>query len=181
MKFHETSLSGAFLIDIEKRGDERGFFARTWCRREFDALGIAIDWLQANVSVSAKRGTLRGMHYQAVPHAEAKLIRCSRGAIYDVIVDLRPDSPTYRKWIGVPLTAASYRMIYVPTGFAHGFQTMTDDAEVTYLISEYYIAEAGRGLRYDDPALGISWPLPVSSISGRDASWPLLAQAEAAA
>ncbi|HEX6958878.1 MAG TPA: dTDP-4-dehydrorhamnose 3,5-epimerase [Ferrovibrio sp.] len=181
MKFREVGLSGAFLIDIERRSDERGFFARTWCRREFAALGIDIDWLQASVSVSRRRGTLRGMHYQAAPHGEAKLIRCSRGAIYDVIVDLRSESPTYRQWAGIPMSADSYRMLYVPKGFAHGFQTMTDDAEVTYLISEYYVAEAGRGLRHDDPALGIAWPLPVSSISDRDASWPLLAQADAAA
>lgn len=180
MRFAATKLPDAYIIDVDKREDERGFFARVWCRREFHDHGIEIDALQGNLSVNRRRGTLRGLHYQAAPHQEGKLVRCTHGAIYDVIVDIRPESPAFRQWIGVELTAASCRMLYAPKGFAHGYQTLTDDAEVSYLVSQYYQPDAGRGLRYDDPALRISWPLPVTQISAQDRSWPLLAPVEAA-
>ncbi|WP_298723319.1 dTDP-4-dehydrorhamnose 3,5-epimerase [uncultured Ferrovibrio sp.] len=175
MKFTETKLPGAFIIDLERREDDRGFFARVWCRKEFLDHGIDIDILQGNLSVNPVPGTLRGMHYQEKPYGEAKLVRCQRGAIYDVIVDLRPGSPTFRQWIGVELTAESHRMLYVPDGFAHGFQTLVENSEVNYLVSQYYTPDAGRGVRYDDPVLNITWPLPVSRISEQDKGWPLLA------
>lgn len=172
MIFKETALPGAYVIELEKRQDERGFFARAWCQREFEAMGLAPRIAQANVSFSAARGTLRGMHYQTAPHEEAKLIRCTRGAIHDVIVDLREDSPTYRRWIGVELSAESHRMLYVPERFAHGFQTLTDDAEVTYQVSEFYTPGAERGIRWNDPAIGIEWPLEPTVMSGKDREWP---------
>ena len=172
MIFTETKLPGAYLIDIEKRGDQRGFFARAWCRKEFEAHGLTPHVVQANISLSKWKGTLRGMHYQVAPYAEAKSVRCIRGAIYDVIIDLRPDSPTYMQWLGVELTAENYRMLYVPEGFAHGFQTLVDNTEVTYLVSQFYTPEAEGGARYDDPAFGIEWPLEVQIISDKDKSWP---------
>lgn len=180
MIFTETKLHGAFIIDPEKRGDERGFFARTWCAKEFAAHGIPATMVQGNLSTNVRRGTLRGMHFQAAPHQEDKLVRCTKGAIYDVIVDLRPQSPTYRQWIGAELSAENYRMLFVPKDFAHGYQTLTDGAEVTYLVSAEYAPAAARGLRHDDPALGIDWPMPVTVISQADSTWPLLAEAEAA-
>lgn len=180
MLFHETKLAGAYVIDTERRRDERGFFTRTWCRQEFGDLGLELDFVQQNLSVNPVRGTLRGMHYQASPHGEAKLIRCSRGAILDVIIDVRPSSPTFRQWIGVELKAQQYRMLYVPKGFAHGFQTLVADSEVTYLVSQYYKPDAGRGVRYDDPAIGVRWPLPVTRISQQDRSWPLLSETPSA-
>jgi dTDP-4-dehydrorhamnose 3,5-epimerase len=172
MIFTETTLSGAYLVDLEKRVDDRGFFARTWCRNEFADRGLATDLVQGHVSVNATRGTLRGLHFQRPPHAEAKLIRCVRGAIYDVIVDLRRDSPTHGRWLGVDLDAASYRMLYVPAGFAHGFQVLADDTEITYLVSAFYAPGAEAGIRYDDPSLAVPWPLPVTRISEKDLSWP---------
>jgi dTDP-4-dehydrorhamnose 3,5-epimerase len=179
MIFTETTLSGAYLVDLEKRVDDRGFFARTWCRNEFADRGLATDLVQGHVSVNATRGTLRGLHFQRPPHAEAKLIRCVRGAIYDVIVDLRRDSPTHGRWLGVDLDAASYRMLYVPADFAHGFQVLADDTEITYLVSAFYAPGAEAGIRYDDPSLAVPWPLPVTRISEKDLSWPYFEEFEA--
>lgn len=174
MIFTETTLPGAYVIELEKRVDDRGFFARTWCRNEFAARGLATDLVQGHLSVNAKRGTLRGLHYQRAPHGEAKLIRCVRGAIYDVIVDLRRESPAYGRWLAVELDAASYRMLYVPEGFAHGFQVLEDDTEITYLVSAFYAPGAEAGIRYDDSTLAVPWPLPVTRISEKDLSWPYL-------
>ncbi|MDN3564522.1 dTDP-4-dehydrorhamnose 3,5-epimerase [Paeniroseomonas aquatica] len=174
MIFHSTTLKDAWLIALEPRGDERGHFARTMCQTEFAKHGLATEYVQQNMSASAKAGTLRGLHFQRAPHAEAKLVRCIRGAIFDVIVDLRGDSPSYLRHEGFELSAVNQRQLYVPPGFAHSFLTLTDDAEVTYLVSSFYAPGAEGGLRYDDPALGIEWPLPVSTISEKDANWPLL-------
>lgn len=174
MIFHETELAGAYLVELDPHRDERGEFARVWCRREFAARGLATDFVQGNVSINPAPGTMRGLHYQAAPHGEAKLVRCARGAAYDVIVDLRPGSPTFRRWLGIELTPASIRMVYVPVGFAHGFQTLVPDTEMTYLVSAFYDRESGRGVRFDDPSLGIGWPIAVTRISGQDRSWPLL-------
>ena len=174
MRFSETRLSGAYIVDLDRFDDHRGSFLRFWCRHEFGARGLALDFVQGNISVNPRRGTLRGMHFQLSPHREVKLMRCARGAILDVIVDIRPDSRTFRQWIGVELRAESYRMLYVPKGFAHGFQTLCDDVEVHYMVSSYYRPDAARGLRYDDPTIGISWPLPVTEISEVDRAWPLL-------
>jgi len=172
--FAETPLHGAFVVDLERREDQRGFFARTFCAREFAAHGLEPAVAQCNLSFNLKKGTLRGLHYQAPPMGEAKLVRCGRGAIYDVIVDLRPDSPTYRRHVAVELNEENRRALYISKDIAHGFQTLTGEAEVWYQMSEFYAPGYERGLRYDDPALGIAWPLPVSEISERDASWPLL-------
>lgn len=179
MIFTETDLPGAFMIDLEEKPDERGFFARTFCREEFAAHGLEPDVAQCNVSTNHRAGTLRGMHYQVEPAAETKLIRCTQGAIYDVIIDMRPASPTYLSHVGVELTAANHRALYVPGLFAHGYQTLTDGAEVSYQVGERYTPGHERGLRHDDPAFGIDWPLPVSVISEKDASWPLLAGGDA--
>jgi dTDP-4-dehydrorhamnose 3,5-epimerase len=174
VNFGQTAIADAFVIDIEPHADERGFFARTFCVREFEAHGLVPAVAQCSVSFTRRRGTLRGLHYQVAPATEAKLVRCQRGAIFDVVVDLRPESPSYLRHVAVELSAARYRAIYVPPRCAHGFQTLTDDAEVSYQISEFYAPEHQRGARYDDPAFGIDWPLPVSEISARDATWPLL-------
>jgi dTDP-4-dehydrorhamnose 3,5-epimerase len=181
MIFTETELSGAWIIDIERHSDERGFFARTWCRREFEEHGLSTDLAQCSTSFSARAGTLRGMHFQRPPHDEVKLVRCTAGAIWDVIIDLRPHSPTYRRWQGFELGAASHRTLYVPRGFAHGFQTLCDETEVAYQISTFHVPAASAGLRHDDPAFTIAWPLPVTVISGRDVSWPDYAPTEQAA
>lgn len=172
MIFTETAIAGALVIDVEPRGDHRGFFARLWCEEEFGARGLSTRFVQANMSRSEHRGTLRGLHLQAAPHAEAKLVRCTRGAIHDVVVDLRPDSPTYRKWTGTELSAGNHRMLYVPEGCAHGFQALTDDVEVFYPVTAGYAPESERGYRYDDPAFGVEWPLAVTVISEKDRSWP---------
>lgn len=177
MIFTETTLKDAWLIDLQPRGDDRGMFARTFCRDEFAAHGMETSYVQQNMSVSAFKGTLRGMHFQRQPHAEVKVIRCVRGAILDVIVDMRPESPSYLKHEGFELTAENRRELYVPRGFAHGFMTLTDDVEVTYLVSAVYTPAAESGLRYDDPKLGISWPLEVTTISDKDRIWPLLTDA----
>jgi dTDP-4-dehydrorhamnose 3,5-epimerase len=170
--FTETRLTGAFWIDVDRLEDERGFFARTWCRREFAAHGLKSDFVQANISRNRARGTLRGMHYQENPHQEAKLVRCARGAVYDVIIDLRPESATFLGHLGMVLSEDSYRAIYVPEGFAHGFLTLTDGAEVVYEMSEYYAPAASRGVRWNDPLFGIQWPEPVVVISERDRAYP---------
>jgi dTDP-4-dehydrorhamnose 3,5-epimerase len=170
--FTETPLAGAFLIDLEPHADDRGFFARTFCRREFEAHGLDPAVVQCNTSFNRKAGTLRGLHYQMPPASEAKLVRCVRGAIHDVIVDLRPDSPTHGKHFAANLTAANRRALFVPRSFAHGFQTLEDDSEVQYQMSEYYQPERSAGFRYDSPALTITWPLPITSISAQDLAWP---------
>ena len=172
MIFRKVKLNTALLIEIEPLKDERGFFARTWCQKDFEAHGITCQFVQHNISFNKRKGTLRGMHYQIAPHEEAKLVRCTRGAIYDVIIDLRPDSPTYGQWMGVELTAENHKMVYVPEGFAHGFQTLESDTEVTYQVSQFYTPGAEQGVRYNDPAFGIAWPLNVQVISEKDASWP---------
>jgi dTDP-4-dehydrorhamnose 3,5-epimerase len=158
MIFRETKLGGAFVVEPLRHEDERGFFARSWSAREFAERGLDPALVECNISFNRRAGTLRGMHYQAAPHAQAKLVRCTRGAIYDAIIDLRPESPTFKGWVGVELSAENAAMLYVPEGFAHGFQTLTDDAEVFYQMAAYYEAASGRGVRWDDPAFGVEWP-----------------------
>jgi dTDP-4-dehydrorhamnose 3,5-epimerase len=174
MIFHETSLADARLIELQPRGDERGWFARTMCRTAFEEAGLNADFRQQNASVSADAGTIRGMHFQFGPHTEAKLVRCVHGSIVDIIVDMRRGSPSFLKHEAFELTRSNNRILYVPEGFAHAFQTLTDDAEVTYLVTADYAPQAEHGVRYNDPRLGIRWPLPVSTISPKDAAWPLL-------
>ena len=173
MIFTKTALPGATLIDVERREDARGYFGRAYCEREFDRHGLPTRMVQTNLSLTRRPGTLRGMHYQSVPHAEDKLVRCVRGAIWDAIVDIRPESPTYCQWIGVELSADNGRMLLVPKGFAHGFVTLTDDAAVNYQVSEFYTPSAERGARHNDPAFDIAWPIPVTDLSDKDRSWPL--------
>jgi dTDP-4-dehydrorhamnose 3,5-epimerase len=170
MIFTETQLKGAFILEPEQFEDERGFFARTWCEREFEQHGLNPRLVQCNISFNKRKGTLRGMHYQSAPYAEAKLVRCTSGAIYDVIIDLRPESATFKQWIGVELTAHNRLELYVPEGFAHGFQTLEDNSEVFYQMSEFYQPEAARGVRWDDPAFKISWSEVASNriISDKD-------------
>lgn len=173
MIFTETELAGAFVVDLERREDDRGFFARAWCADEFAAHGLNTRLVQANLSFNDRKGTLRGMHFQEKPAAEAKLIRCTRGAIFDAIIDLRPDSSTFKRWVGVELTAENRRALYVPEGFAHGYQTLEVDTETFYLVSEYYTPSAESGVRWDDPAFGIRWPDPGSAfVSKKDRAWP---------
>ena len=172
MVFTETGLSGAVIVDVERHTDERGFFARSWCTREFQERGLNPLVVQCNVSGNAVKGTLRGMHYQVAPHAEVKLVRCTKGAIYDVIIDLRETSPTFLRHVGVELTAENHRALYIPEGFAHGFMTLQDDSEVFYQMSAFYEPSAARGVRWNDPAFGIKWPLPVTVISKRDQELP---------
>jgi dTDP-4-dehydrorhamnose 3,5-epimerase len=168
MIFSQLPLNGAFLINIEPLEDERGFFARTFCKDEFKKHGIDFSCVQCNISFNKKKGTLRGMHYQAAPHEEAKIVSCIRGAIFDVIVDIRPDSPTFKKWYGTELSAKNHAMLYVPKGFAHGFQTLTDNAEVHYMMSEYYHPECASGIRWDDQVIMIKWPLQSKTIAKKD-------------
>ena len=171
MIFTETKLKGAFIVDIEPAQDERGFFARTWCQREFQSHGLNPNLAQCSISFNHKRGTLRGMHYQTAPRREAKLVRCSAGAIYDVIIDLRPDSPTVHQWISVELAAKTRRMLYVPEDFAHGFQTLEDQTEVAYQISEFYDPQFARGIRWNDRFFGVQWPPADRIISARDSAY----------
>jgi dTDP-4-dehydrorhamnose 3,5-epimerase len=171
MIFNETRLAGTFEIHIDPKADERGFFARSWCRQEFENHKLNSNLAQCNISFNARRGTLRGMHYQVSPHAEVKVVRCTRGSIYDVLVDLRPESPSFKRWVGVVLTAEKRNMVYVPEGFAHGFLTLEDNTEVFYQMSEFYNAESARGLRWNDPAFLISWPEKVEVISERDRNY----------
>jgi dTDP-4-dehydrorhamnose 3,5-epimerase len=170
--FTETALPGAWIVDVERLEDSRGFFARSWCEREFAERGLNPRLAQCNVSFNKRRGTLRGLHYQASPHREAKLIRCTRGAIHDVILDLRPDSPTFKRHTAVVLDAESRRMLYVPEGFAHGFQTLEDDTEVFYQMSASYAPDHARGVRWNDPAFAIQWPDAERTISERDQRYP---------
>lgn len=158
MIFTETKLKGAYVIELERIEDERGFFARSWCQKEFEEHGLNSRLVQCNISFNKKKGTLRGMHYQAGPYEEAKLVRCTRGAIYDVIIDLRPDSDTFKQWIAEELSAKNQKMLYIPEGFAHGFQTLENDSEVFYQMSEFYHPECARGVRWDDPTFRIIWP-----------------------
>ena len=172
MIFHETTLKDAWVMDIEPRGDARGFFARTFAQEEFAAHGMVDAYVQQNMSVSARKGTIRGLHYQVRPHSEAKVVRCVKGAICDVIVDLRKSSPTFLKYEAFELSADNRRILYCPPGFAHGAMTLTDDVEFTYLVSAHYAASAERGLRFDDPVIGIAWPIPASEVSDKDRAWP---------
>jgi dTDP-4-dehydrorhamnose 3,5-epimerase len=168
MRFTETKLKGAYIIEAEPIQDERGFFARSWCQKEFAERGLNPNLVQCNISFNRKKGTLRGMHYQAKPHEEAKLVRCTMGAIYDVIVDIRSESPTFKKWLGVELTAENRKMLYIPEGLAHGFQTLEDNAEVFYQMSEFYHPESARGVRWNDPMFSIHWLLKNPIISSKD-------------
>ena len=173
MIFKETKLPEAFIIEVQRLEDERGFFGRSFCRNEFAGRGLNPEVAQCNISFNRNAGTLRGMHYQSAPHAEDKLIRCTRGKLYDVIVDLRPESPTFKQWIAVELTGDSLRMLYVPKGCAHGFQTLEDNTEIFYQMSEFYHPESACGVRWNDPAFGIQWPAGVPVIlSERDRHWP---------
>jgi dTDP-4-dehydrorhamnose 3,5-epimerase len=175
MRFIETALPGAYVVELEERADNRGFFARTFCVREFSELGLTTRIAQCNLSFNHRRGTLRGLHYQAEPAPEAKLIRCIAGAVHQVLVDMRPGSPTYLNHVSVELSAANRRAVYLPELVAAGVQTLADNSELMYQVSEFHTPEAERGLRFDDPAIGIDWPLPVAEISAKDAAWPYLA------
>jgi dTDP-4-dehydrorhamnose 3,5-epimerase len=172
MIFKETRLAGAFIVEPERFADERGFFARTWSQREFAERGLASLPVECNVSFNQRKGTLRGMHYQVAPQAQAKLVNCSRGAIYDVIVDLRPASPTFKKWIAVELTGLNGMLLYVPAGFAHGFQTLADETEVAYQMFEVFAPDCANGVRWNDPAFDINWPDAERVINERDQSYP---------
>jgi dTDP-4-dehydrorhamnose 3,5-epimerase len=172
MKFDPTPLAGAFVLELEQRSDDRGFFARSFCAKEFEQHGLKAFVAQANVSFNYKRGTLRGMHYQLPPAAETKLIRCTRGAIYDVIIDLRPESPSYLQHFGIELTLDNRKALYVPEMFAHGYLTLTDESEVTYQVGEFYTPGSERGIRHDDPMFAIDWPTRVEVISDKDTQWP---------
>lgn len=174
MIFQPTPLRDAYTVAWEPRSDNRGFFARAFCADEFNHQGLCSSFVQANISDNIAAATIRGMHFQTPPHDEVKLVRCVRGAIYDVIVDIRPESPTYLKWFAAHLSATNGLMMYVPKGFAHGYQTTTDNATTLYFVSDKYMHGAEAGLRYDDPALAIAWPLPASVVSEKDHSWPLL-------
>jgi len=174
MRFSETNLAGVWLIELELHEDARGFLARTYCEEEFAAHGLNTRWPQCNLTLTKQRGMIRGMHFQVEPKAETKLIRCAVGAIYDAVVDVRPESPTYGRWAGLELTGQSHRMLYVPGGFAHGFQCLEDDSEVFYQMSEFRVPELARGIRWNDPQVGIDWPLPNPVLSDRDRSLPLL-------
>jgi dTDP-4-dehydrorhamnose 3,5-epimerase len=170
--FRATPIAGAFVIEPEVVEDERGFFARTWCQREFEAHDLCPRLVQCSISFNHRKGTLRGMHYQVPPHAEVKLVRCTQGAIYDVIADHRMESPTFRQWYAVELSARNRHMLYIAEGLAHGFQTLEDETEVFYQMSEFHDAGAARGIRWDDPALSIRWPLVPSAMSAKDRSYP---------
>jgi len=173
VKFTETKLKGAYVIEVDKIEDERGFFARSWCQKEFTEHGLNPNLVQCNISFNLKQGTLRGMHYQAKPHEEAKLVRCVKGGIYDVIIDLRPDSPTFKDWFSVELNSENRKMIYIPEGMAHGCQTLADNTEVFYQMSEFFCSESARGVRWNDPIFGIEWPeISQRVISEKDRIYP---------
>lgn len=177
MIFTETALKGAYIIELQPIADERGFFARSFCLQEFTAYGLKNEVAQCNVSYNKKKGTLRGMHFQKPPKAEAKLVRCTRGEIFDIIIDLRPDSPTYCQWEGVVLSADNHRSLYIPEGFAHGFQTLQENSEVFYQMFELYAPECASGVRWDDPAFDIHWPVPNPVLSEKDSSYSLYIRA----
>lgn len=173
MIFKETKLQGVFIIEIEKRQDDRGFFARAWCKKEFEAHGLNVHLVQANLAFSQKKGTLRGMHYQMSPYEEAKLVRCIKGAIFDVAIDLRPDSSTYKEWVAVELTEDNHKTFYIPENFAHGYQTLTDNTELFYQVSQFYSPKYECGVRWNDPVFGIEWPETDNlMISEKDKNWP---------
>jgi dTDP-4-dehydrorhamnose 3,5-epimerase len=171
MKFVSTKLTGSYLIYPEKREDNRGFFARIFCVNEFEKRGIESKVVQTNISRTLKKGTMRGMHYQKSPHEETKLIRCTRGSVYDVIIDIRPNSPSYKQWFGTELSAENHTMLFVPRGFVHGFITLEDDCEMIYEVSEFYTPGSEGGIRYNDPVFGIKWPVEIADISAKDASY----------
>jgi dTDP-4-dehydrorhamnose 3,5-epimerase len=177
MKFSKTSLAGLWIIDLELREDERGFLARTFCENEFTEHGLNIRWPQCNLTLTKKRGVIRGMHFQSSPRPEIKLVRCAAGAIFDVAVDVRPNSPTFGKYEGFELSAQNRRMLYIPGGFAHGFQCLADNSEVFYQMSEFFFADLSRGVRWNDSTVAIKWPLPDPALSERDRNLPLLAEA----
>ena len=173
MKFNKTAILGAYIIELEKVGDERGFFARAWCQKEFQKNNLVARFVQCNLSFNKRGNTLRGMHYQSAPLEEVKLVRCTRGAIFDVIIDLRPESSTFLKWIGVELTSDNYNMLYIPEGFAHGYLTLTEEAEVFYQVSQFYSPNHERGVRWNDPVFKIDWPIDGDLvISEKDNNWP---------
>jgi dTDP-4-dehydrorhamnose 3,5-epimerase len=174
MQFNETGITGAWVIDPAFHEDDRGRFFRAWCSREFEESGISFMPVQANMGFSLRKGTVRGMHFQAEPAPEAKLVRCTKGSIFDVLVDLRPNSPSYCKWFGVELNAENGRMLYVPENCAHGYQTLEDRTEMYYMASQYYVPNAVRGARFDDPSFLIQWPLSVTCVSEQDRSWPIV-------
>jgi dTDP-4-dehydrorhamnose 3,5-epimerase len=178
MNFTETKLEGAFIIDLDLKEDNRGFFARAFCQHEFGEHGLKPIIAQANLAFNRRKGSVRGMHFQFPPTAETKLVRCTRGAILDIIVDLRPESPTYLDHVAVELTADNHRALYVPERFAHGYQVLEDVTETSYQVGEFYTPESEGGLRYDDPALGLTWPLPVTEMSDKDRAWALLEEVE---
>ncbi len=172
MKFTEAPIQGAYIIDVNRIGDERGFFGRLWCQKEYEALGLKAQLCQSNIGFSRQAGTLRGLHIQQAPHQEVKIVRCTRGAMFDVIVDLRPHSPTFKQWFGLELNADNATMLYVPEGCATGYQTLVDDTEMYYLATEFYHPESARGVRYDDPAFKIDWPRSPTVMSENDKNWP---------
>jgi dTDP-4-dehydrorhamnose 3,5-epimerase len=173
MIFRKTKLKGVFIIELEKHKDERGYFARTWCENEFKANGLNSSLAQANTALSFQKGTLRGMHYQTAPYEETKIIRCIRGSVFDVVIDIRPDSITYCQWLGIELSSENHTILYVPEGFAHGYKTLENNSEVFYLVSQFYTPDAERGIRWDDPAFNITWPeTPDLIISEKDKNWP---------
>jgi dTDP-4-dehydrorhamnose 3,5-epimerase len=177
--YNETALEGSYILEVEKVEDERGFFARSWCKEELESHGLNADLAQCSLSFNYKMGTLRGMHFQIPPHGETKLVRCTKGSIFDVIVDLRVKTSTYMKWMGVELSADNRKMLYIPKGFAHGFQTLTDDSEVFYFISEAYHPEAVRGVHWNDPVFRITWPeVNERVISSKDQNWPMIVQGQ---
>jgi dTDP-4-dehydrorhamnose 3,5-epimerase len=176
MRFTPTNLTGSFVIDPERHEDERGWFARSFCTDEFAAHGLPVVFPQHNVSFNRRRGTLRGLHYQTAPYEEPKVVRCVRGAVFDAIVDIRPDSATWGMWVAYELNADNGRALYVPPGFAHGFQTLADDCEVLYLMGQQYVPGHAAGIRYDDPSIGLLWPLPPTVISERDLAFPAIAR-----
>jgi len=174
MIFEETPLRGAYVIEPEKISDHRGFFARVWCKKELQRHGLNSELSQSNIGFSHVKGTLRGLHFQKPPHAESKIVRCTRGSIFDVIVDLRPESPTYKRWFGIELSDENRKMLYVSEGMAQGYMTLQDNTEINYHTTEFFTAEAASGVRFDDPVLGIRWPISATAVSEQDRSWPLL-------
>jgi dTDP-4-dehydrorhamnose 3,5-epimerase len=174
MRFIPTPLNGLYVIEIEPISDSRGWFARTFCKSEFEAIGHSKEWVQMNHTYTVKKGTIRGMHFQLPPHEEIKMVRCIAGVVYDVVIDIRKESATFLQWFGMEISATNRKMIYIPEGFAHGFQTLTDNCELVYNHSAFYAPGVEAGIRYDDPEINIQWPLPVSDISQRDSAHPLL-------
>ena len=172
MLFHQTKLEGSYIIELEELRDGRGFFARSWCKKEFEGHRLNTCIVQTNIGFSEKKGTLRGLHYQKAPHEEVKLVRCTRGAMYDAIIDLRPDSRTYLQWISVELTDSNHKMLYVPEGFAQGYLTLSDNTEMCYQTSQFYAPQSARGVRFSDPVFKIDWPIPIKIISEADMTWP---------